>query len=86
MLDRKGLKLKREITSESFSARAEVRRYIDEIAARSPDSEPTVKYWHAARRSTLLLLLTLFGLQYYFFDVFLTIMALPRLTLIAALP
>jgi len=78
--------LKQEIASESLASRADLRRHIDEIAARSPDSERRVKYWRAAGRTTLLLLLTFSGLQYYFFDVFLTIMALPSVTLVAALP
>lgn len=45
-----------------------------------------MRYWRAAARATLALLLAFSGLQYYFFDVYLTIMALPRVTLIAALP
>ena len=78
--------MKQEIALEMLASRAHVRRYIDAIAARNPQSEHSVTYWRAARRIILLLLLTFSGLQYYFFDVFLTIMALPSLTLLAAVP
>lgn len=76
--------MKQDVASEKL--RADLRRYIDEIASRDPESEPAVKYWRAAGRTTLLLLLAISGLQYYFFDVFLTIMTLPQLTLVAGLP
>ena len=64
----------------------ELRLHIEGLAARSPYSERKVRYWRVAGRTTLALLLAFSGLQYYFFDVYLTIMALPRVTLIAALP
>lgn len=63
-----------------------LKQEIAGIAARSPYSERRVRQWRVAGRATLLLLLTFSGLQYYFFDVFLTIMALPSVTLVAALP
>lgn len=63
-----------------------LRQYIDEIDGRRPEEERGVRNWRAARRSTLLLLVALFGLQYYFFDIYLTIMTLPQLSLMAALP
>jgi hypothetical protein len=78
--------LKQETASESLTGEPQVRRFIDDAWPRSPLEEPRVRYWRAARRTTLLLLLAFSGFQYYFLDVHLTIMALPRVTLIAALP
>ncbi len=46
----------------------------------NPFGEPRVRHWRAAERITLLLLLAYLGLQYYFFDVYLTIMAPPKVT------
>jgi hypothetical protein len=57
-----------------------------ENESRNPLEEPRVKAWRAAARTTLLILLASSGLQYYFFDVYLTIMTLPRVTMAAALP
>lgn len=53
---------------------------------RSPLEEPSVRYWRAAGRATLLILLAFAALQYYFFDVQLTILSLPSVSLVAALP
>jgi hypothetical protein len=53
---------------------------------RNPQDEPVVRRWRTAGRLTLSLLLGYAGLQYYFFDVYLTIEALPRVVLMAALP
>ena len=78
--------MKQETASESLTGEPQVRRFIDDAWPRSPLEEPRVRYWRAARRTTLLLLLAFSGLQYYFFEVHLTIMALPRVTLVAALP
>jgi hypothetical protein len=61
---------------------ADVRRFIDEAWPLQLDDEPKVRRWRVASRATLLLLLTFSVLQYYFFDVYLTIMAMPRVTLL----
>ncbi|HEX2197180.1 MAG TPA: hypothetical protein VHG88_00965 [Burkholderiales bacterium] len=58
---------------------AELRRFVEAAWPRNPLEEPRVKRWLAAKRATLLMLLAFAGLQYYFFYVHLTIMALPRL-------
>jgi hypothetical protein len=78
--------LKEEVTSELSSSHTELRRFIDETWPRSALELPSVRYWRAAGRAVLLLLFAFSGLQYYFFDVQLTIMALPSVTLLAALP
>lgn len=78
--------MKEEITTQPLSDEAQVRRFVDAAWPRDPLDEPRVRYWRAAGRTTLLVLLASSGLQYYFFDVYLTIMALPRVTLVAALP
>ena len=64
----------------------QVRCFIDDAWPHCPLDEPRVRYWRAAARATLLLLLAFSGLQYYFLEVHLTILALPRVTLVAALP
>ena len=51
----------------------------------NPLQDRRVRCWRIAGRATLLTLLALSGLQYYFFHVFLTIMAMPRVTLLAGL-
>jgi hypothetical protein len=58
---------------------AELRRFVEATWPRNPLEEPSVRRWLAAKRAMLLVLLAFAGLQYYFFDVHLTIMALPRL-------
>lgn len=63
----------------------EVRRFVDATWPRNPLREPRVQYWRIAGRTTLLTLLGFSGLQYYFFDVYLTIMAMSRVTLVAGL-
>jgi hypothetical protein len=75
------------IATDSYSSTSAslVGRFVDETWPRNPLDEPRVKYWRAAGRATLLVLLAFSALQYYFLDVYLTIMAMPRLTLIAGL-
>ena len=58
---------------------------MDAAWPRNPLDEPQVQYWRIAGRTTLLVLLACAGLQYYFFDVYLTIIALPRVTVLAGL-
>jgi len=62
---------------------AEIHRFIDAAWPLNPLEEPAVKRWRSAARAILLALLGYAGLQYYFFDVYLTIMALPRVAVIA---
>lgn len=64
----------------------DARSFVDETWPRNPLQEPRVRYWRAAGRATLLMLFAYAGLQYYFFDVYLTIMTMPRVTLLAAVP
>jgi hypothetical protein len=78
--------VKQEIAAPPLTSQAQVRRFVDETWPRNPLDEPRVRYWRAAGRTTLLALLAFSGLQYSFFDVYLTIMAMPRVTLLAALP
>ncbi len=79
--------MKEEIALQSrASPEAQVRRFVDDAWPLNPDEETPVKFWRAAGRSTLLVLLAFSGIQYYFLDVYLTIMALPSVTLVAGLP
>jgi hypothetical protein len=79
--------LKEETALQSrASPEVEVRRFIDDAWPLHPSEEAPVKYWRAAGRTTLLVLLAFSGLQYYFLNVYLTIMALPSVTLVAGLP
>jgi hypothetical protein len=82
----RGLKLKIANDSQSSTNAAQLRRFNDETWPQNPLDAPRVRYWRAAGQATLLVLLAFSGLQYYFFDVYLTIMAMPRVTLIAGLP
>jgi hypothetical protein len=68
------------------ASQASLRRCADELRVRDPEAAPSVKRLRLAARSTLLVLLAGSTLQYYFFDVHLRIMALPRVTMVAALP
>ena len=68
------------------SRAAEIHRFIDAAWPLSTLEEPAVRRWRSAARAILLALLGYAGLQYYFFDVYLTIMALPRVGVIAGLP
>lgn len=51
---------------------------------KDPLDQPKVKYWRMAGRITLAMLLAYAGLQYYFFDVYLQIFALPSVSVVAA--
>jgi hypothetical protein len=57
-----------------------------QLAGRLAEQQRSIKRWRAACRTILFVLLAFSGLQYYFFDVYLTISALPSVTLLAALP
>ena len=80
----RGLELKQEITSHSSAGGLQARRFIDDAWPRNPLEEPSVRRWRAAGRTVLLMLLVFSGLQYYFFDVYLTIMALPTAGVLVA--
>jgi hypothetical protein len=73
-----------EAAPELRSDRAQVRRFNNDAWPRDPFEEPRTRYWRAAGRITLLALLAFAGIQYYYFDVYLTIMALPRLEVLVA--
>ena len=62
------------------------RDFVEAAWPLNPREQRKVRYWHVASRATLAVLLTFSGLQYYFFDVYLTIMAMPSVTVLAALP
>ena len=83
---KRGLKLEEETALEWPPYEAQVRQFIDAAWPRNALDEPQVKHWRAAGRVTLLLLLASSALQYYFLDVYLTIMAMPQVTLVASLP
>lgn len=78
--------MKQEMASEPLNGEVQVRRFMDAAWPLNPLEEPRVRRWRAAGRTTLFVLLAFSGLQYYFFEVYLTIMAMPRLTLLAGLP
>lgn len=78
--------MEQETASPLPGSRAELRRHIEETSGRSPLAEPRVRYWRTAERITLFALLAYAGLQYYFFDVFLVIMALPSVSVFPVLP
>ena len=75
-----------EISAQPPAREAQVRRFVDETWPWNPLEERKVRRWRAAGRTTLFMLLAFSGLQYYFFDVYLTIMAMPSVTVLAALP
>ena len=56
-------------------------RFVEDTWPLDPLREPRVRRWRLAGRTTLLLLLTFSVLQYYFCDVYLTILTMPRVTL-----
>ena len=63
---------------------ADLRRFVDSTWPRNPLDDPKVKFWRAARGYVLFGMLSYLALQYYFFDVYLTIMALPSAGVVAA--
>lgn len=64
----------------------EARCFIDAAWPRNPLNEPVVQFWRAASRVTLAMLLAFSAMHYYFFDAHLTIMAMPGVTVLVALP
>ena len=71
------------MTDDIASRAAQSHQFVDAAWPLNPLEEPVVKRWRTAARAILLALLGYAGLQYYFFDVYLTIMALPRVALLA---
>ena len=69
--------------ADALQSREDVRRYVAALEVRSVDAQPRLRVWRAAGRMTLAALLGYSALQYYFLEVSLTIMALPRLTPLA---
>ncbi len=65
---------------------SEIRCFVDAAWPFDPLEQRGVRRWRAAGRAMLLALLAFSALQYYFIDVHLTIMALPRVTWLAAQP
>ena len=63
---------------------ADVRWLIESTWPRNPLDDPKVKFWRAARGYVLFGLVAYLALQYYFLDVYLTIMALPSAGVITA--
>jgi len=53
--------------------------YVRAMATARPQDDPYLRPWKIAKDATWLLLLTVAYLQYYFFDVFSQIEALPML-------
>jgi hypothetical protein len=64
----------------------QARRFIDEAWPQNPLHDPKVRFWRAASRITLAALLAFSALEYYFVDVHLAILAMPSVTVLAALP
>lgn len=62
----------------------EARRFIEAAWPRNPLNEPGVRFWRAAGRITLAVLLGFSAMQYYFFHVHVTVMALPGVIVFAA--
>lgn len=60
--------------------------FVDAAWPWNPLDHRRVRYWRVAGRATLFVLLACSGLQYYFLDVYLTIMTMPRVTVLAGLP
>lgn len=82
----KGARLEKEqVPSPSACQDAAIRRFVEDAWPLDAAREPQVRRWRVASRTTLLLLLTFSVLQFYFFDVYLTIMAMPRVTLPGAI-
>lgn len=64
----------------------EARRFIEAAWPRDPLDEPGVRFWRAAGRVTLAVLLGFSVMQYYFFHVQVTVIALPGVIVFAAVP
>ena len=78
--------MEQAIAAAPLSEEAHTRAFIKAAWPHDPFTEPRVKRWRVAGRTMLLVLLASSALQYYFFDVYLTIMTLPRLTVLAGVP
>lgn len=77
--------MKQECVARLTSSQVDAHRFNDETWPRNPLAEPRVRYWRAAGRTTLALLLAFSALQYYFFDIYLTIITLPKVGVLAPL-
>jgi hypothetical protein len=74
------------MNEEGDEVQSEIRSFVDAAWPFDPLEQRGVRRWRAAGRAMLLALLAFSALQYYFIDVHLTIMALPRVTWLAAQP
>ena len=81
-----GFKVKQQVGPRPFASAADERQFVNAAWPCNPLEQPHIKRWQLAARMTLIGLFTYAGLQYYFFDVYLTIMAMPSVTLPAGLP
>ena len=73
--------MKDDRIAQSATGESAAQRFVDETWPLDPLGEPRVRRWRFAGRTTLLLLLTFSVLQYYFYDVYLTILTMRRVTL-----
>jgi hypothetical protein len=86
LVNQKGLKMTEASSQLPTSQTSEARRFIHEAWPRNPLDEPSVRFWRAAGRVSLAALFGFSAMQYYLFDAHLTILAMPRVTVLAALP
>lgn len=70
-----------KLSGRAIRTREDVRAVLKEISARKAGDDPSVQRWKAAKRVTLLVVLSAAFLQYYFMDVALQIMSLRDLVL-----
>lgn len=77
--------MERKPLAQSITSGSAAQRFVEDTWPLDPLREPRVRRWRLAGRTTLLLLLSFSVLQYYFFDVYLTILTMPRVTVPGAL-
>lgn len=68
-----------QATGKKLRTREDVRRFLDEIAARKPDESPAERFWRTAKEGTWLLLLVAAFLQYYFMDILIQVNSMPEI-------
>ena len=59
--------------------RDDIRRFLEEISGKRPESSPATRLWHTAKQGMWLLLLVAAYLQYYFLDILVQIESIPNI-------
>ena len=74
------LKFLEEVSGRKLRTREDVRRYLEEIAAKARDENLAVRFWQTVKQATWLFMVIFAFLQYYYMDVLSEIASIRQVT------